>query len=244
MILNLLFFASWKDLTGCSETTLEVVPGSTVEQALAAVVERWPALADRVRYAAVAVNEEYAARERVLEEGDALAIIPPVSGGSGDRVRVVEAPLDAAALAEAVVRPDCGAVCTFVGTTRDHHDGRQVEQLDYEAYQPMAERELWALVAAARERWELGSVALEHRLGTVPIGEASVVIAVSAAHRKAAFAACEYLIDRLKEVVPIWKRESYRDHAVWLEGEQRRVAQPTERSPALPTHDEDSPADG
>jgi molybdopterin synthase catalytic subunit len=224
MTVNLLFFASWKELTGCGETTLEVEPGATVEQALAAVVARWPAIEERVAYVATAVNEKYAGLDRVLEEGDSLAIIPPVSGGCADHVRVTTEPLGPGELIVSARRPECGAICTFVGTTRDHHEGKSVEHLDYEAYEPMAERELWGLVAAARKRWDLGEVLLEHRLGRVPIGEASVVIVVSAAHRRETFAACEFLIDRLKEVVPIWKRESYRDHAAWLEGEERHPA--------------------
>lgn len=129
---------------------------------------------------------------------------------------IVDAPIDAEQVAAAVARPDAGAIVTFVGTTRDHHEGRQVLRLEYEAYPEMALAELRKIGAAARERWPITEVAIVHRIGVVPVGEASVVIAVSAAHRDAAFAASRFAIDRLKEVVPIWKKEHYEGGEVWI----------------------------
>lgn len=129
---------------------------------------------------------------------------------------IVAQPIDAAAVAAAVGDPAAGAICTFVGTTRDHHQGRRVTQLEYEAYPEMALAELRKIGAEAARRWPIARVAIVHRIGVVPIGESSVVIAVSAAHRDAAFDACRYAIDRLKEVVPIWKKEHFVGGAVWI----------------------------
>lgn len=130
--------------------------------------------------------------------------------------RIVEEPIDANALVAAVSRASTGAVATFTGTTRDHHEGRRVHLLEYEAYPEMAVAELRKIGDEARQRWEIADIAIVHRIGKVPIGEASVVIAVSAAHRKPAFEACEFAIDRLKQVVPIWKKEHYDGGEIWI----------------------------
>ena len=122
---------------------------------------------------------------------------------------IVSEPIDAAAVTAAVADPATGATVTFIGTTRDHNDGRQVTTLEYEAYPAMALAEMRKIAEAARQRWQISGMAIVHRIGVVPIGEASVVIAASAAHRVAAFEACHFAIDRLKEVVPIWKKEHF-----------------------------------
>jgi molybdopterin synthase catalytic subunit len=129
---------------------------------------------------------------------------------------IVSHPIDAAAVAAAVADPAAGAICTFCGTTRDHNDGRRVTELEYEAYPEMALAEMRKIGDEARRRWPIAHIAIVHRIGIVPIGEASVVIAVSAAHRAAAFAACHFAIDRLKEVVPIWKKEHFHGGEVWI----------------------------
>jgi molybdopterin synthase catalytic subunit len=129
---------------------------------------------------------------------------------------IVSDPIDAATVTAAVADPASGAICTFIGTTRDHHDVRSVTQLEYEAYPEMALRELQKIGAEARRRWPITKIAIVHRIGVVPIGEASVVIAVSSAHRVAAFEACHFAIDRLKEVVPIWKKEHFDGGEVWI----------------------------
>ena len=129
---------------------------------------------------------------------------------------IVDQPIDAAAVAAAVAGPASGAIVTFVGTTRDHHDGRAVTQLEYEAFPEMALAELRKIGATATARWPIAAIAIVHRIGVVPIGDASVVIAVAAAHRAAAFAACQFAIDRLKEVVPIWKKEHFAGGTVWI----------------------------
>ena len=131
--------------------------------------------------------------------------------------RIVEGPIDVGALVEATFRPDCGAVATFVGTTRvDEGSGASVEYLEYEAYRPMADRKLEEIGAEIRDRWEVGHVAIVHRLGRVDPGEASVAIAVASPRRGPAFEASRYAIERIKEVVPIWKREVWSDGYVWV----------------------------
>ena len=129
---------------------------------------------------------------------------------------IVSHPIDVTAVTNAVIDPAAGAIVSFVGTTRDHNEGRRVIRLEYEAYEEMARAELRKLGEAAAELWPIKKVAITHRIGVVPIEEASVVIAVSSAHRRAAFEACQFLIDRLKEVVPIWKKEFYEDGEVWI----------------------------
>jgi len=129
---------------------------------------------------------------------------------------IVERPIDIAAVTAAVGDSGSGAVVTFIGTTRDHNDGRRVLRLEYEAYPEMALVELRKIGATVLERWPIERVAITHRIGVVPIGEASVVIAVSAGHRRAAFEACHFAIDRLKEVVPIWKKEHFEGGEIWI----------------------------
>ena len=133
---------------------------------------------------------------------------------------VVEHPLDLSRLIAAVGRADAGAIATFVGTTRDHNAGRRVIRLEYEAYPEMAIREMRRIGEQAVERFGVKALAIAHRIGVVEIGEASVAIAVSAAHRDAAFAACRFAIDRLKEIVPIWKKEHYVGGEIWIGPQQ------------------------
>ncbi|MGD9764325.1 MAG: molybdenum cofactor biosynthesis protein MoaE [Candidatus Binatia bacterium] len=129
---------------------------------------------------------------------------------------IVDHPIDADAVMAAVADPATGATVTFIGTTRDHHDGRVVTRLEYEAYPEMALAEMRKIGDEAQRRWQVARVAIVHRIGVVPIGDASVVIAVAAAHRGAAFDACRFAIDRLKEVVPIWKKEHFHGGELWI----------------------------
>ena len=129
---------------------------------------------------------------------------------------IVPHPIDVSVVSGAVAHPAAGAVVTFVGTTRDHNDGRRVIRLEYEAYPEMALAEMRKIGETAQQRWPIQRIAIVHRIGVVPIGAASVAIAVSAAHRRAAFEACHFSIDRLKEVVPIWKKEHFEGGEVWI----------------------------
>ena len=160
-----------------------------------------------------AVNRAYVDRDGELAEGDEVALIPPVSGGS---VRLTEEPIDLAAVVAEVEDERAGAIATFVGTVRAESRGRQVVRLEYEAYEAMAEEVMTNLAAELRARYDLCAVAITHRTGTCEIGEASVAIAVSAAHRQAALDACRDAIDTLKETVPLWKKEVYEGGEEWI----------------------------
>jgi molybdopterin synthase catalytic subunit len=160
-----------------------------------------------------AVNREYAERDRVLIDGDEVALIPPVSGGA---FLLSEEPLSHDGVVAEVAGPRAGAIATFVGTTRLESRGRTVQYLEYEAYPEMAETVMAEIGAELRRRHEISEIAIHHRTGRVEIGEASVVIAVSAPHRAAALAACKEAIDTLKETVPLWKKEVYDGGEEWI----------------------------
>lgn len=147
---------------------------------------------------------------------------------------IVDRAIDVAGVIAMVSRADAGAIVTFVGTTRDHNAGRQVTRLEYEAYPLMATREMHAIGEEARERFGAAGIAIAHRIGVVEIGEASVAIAVSAPHRDAAFRACRFAIDRLKEIVPIWKKEHYQGGEIWIGPQQGGPAESDVTVPGTP----------
>jgi molybdopterin synthase catalytic subunit/molybdopterin converting factor small subunit len=174
-----------------------------------------------LKSAAVAVNHEYARGNVVLEDGDEVAILPPVSGGmeGSPMVYLTRETIDSAAVMEAIKAGPDGAVCVFDGIVRDNTRGRKTLYLDYEAYEEMALRQMQVLRSEAIEHKGVREVAIVHRLGRLEIGETSVLIVVASAHRGAAFEACRWVIDTLKKTVPIWKKEQFADGAVWADGE-------------------------
>jgi MoaE-MoaD fusion protein len=201
-------FAGLREQAGASERALELPAG-------ARVADVWDALGlgEQPPGLLYAVNREYAAGERVLEEGDEVAVIPPVSGGA---FTLSERPLDLEAVVAEVADERAGGIATFVGTTRIESRGRTVRHLEYEAYAGMAEKVMADLAADLERRYELCKVAIAHRVGRVGIGETSVIIAVSAPHRQDALAACKDAIDTLKETVPLWKKEAYEGGEEWI----------------------------
>ena len=213
-------FAVLRERAGVRALELELPDG-------ARVTDVWPALelGEEPPGLLLAVNRAYVARDALLNDGDEVALIPPVSGGS---FRLSGEPLSLDEAVREVASADAGAVATFSGTTRAHSRGREVVRLEYEAYEGMAEQEMERIGAGLKERYALVDVAIHHRVGVVGIGETSVVIAVSAAHRGDALAACRDAIDTLKQTVPLWKKEIYVGGEEWVGSEaeyQRELAE-------------------
>lgn len=225
MHVRVLFFGALKDLLALQGASVELPEGATVEQLLQRCLAEVPEAPKFAGALAVAVNREYAASTRVLAEGDEVALLPPVSGGCDAmderdaRVRLQREPIRPDALLAELKDGEDGAVVVFDGIVRNHSRGRRTLFLDYEAYEAMALERMRALAREAKEQFEVREVVLLHRLGRLEIGETSVWIAVAAAHRAQAFAACRWTIDTLKKTVPIWKKEYFEDGAVWADGE-------------------------
>jgi molybdopterin synthase catalytic subunit len=212
-------FARYREAAGQERLEVDLPEGGTVESAWQAVTARHPQLAVYRPYTLFAVGHDYVVPEHPLRSGDELCLFPPVSGGidRADTYAVVEHPLSADAIADAVAHPGAGGIVVFSGVVRNETDGRPVKFLEYEAHAPMAEEQLREIGATIHARWSgVKRVAMLHRIGRLEIGESSVLIAVSAAHRGEAFAACQYAIDTLKRTVPVWKKEHFEDGEVWV----------------------------
>ena len=223
MKIRLLAFASAADALGTAELALELPDGSGIADLRARLDRDHPQLAPLWSRLAVAVDGRIVPPETLLQEGAEVALLPPVSGGSGGeplRAALTDDPIDAARAVAAVSGPGRGAVVTFLGTVRDQHGGRPVEKLIYSAYRPMALEGLQRIVADLEAAHPELRAAIVHRLGEVPVGEASVVIAIGSPHRGAAYEASRTALERLKAEIPIWKREHYADgEAAWREEE-------------------------
>jgi molybdopterin synthase catalytic subunit/molybdopterin converting factor small subunit len=204
-VIRVRLFAGLRERAGWSQREIEA----------ATVGDVWPALelGDEPAGLLYAVNKTYAERGQALADGDEVAVIPPVSGGA---FRLSEEPLSLDRAVDEVRDERAGAIATFTGTTRIHSRGRDVEHLDYEAYEGMAEQVMGEIAESLAGRYELCAVAIHHRIGRVGIGDTSVVIAVSAPHRQDALAACKDAIDELKERVPLWKKEVYAGGEEWI----------------------------
>ncbi|TML22797.1 MAG: hypothetical protein E6G11_00865 [Actinobacteria bacterium] len=201
-------FAALRERAGTGELEIELPEGAVVGDV-------WPALPldGEPPGLLFARNRAYAERGERLEEGDEIAVIPPVSGGS---FVLTEQPLSIEGAIGEVRDRDAGGIATFVGTTRRQARGREVLHLEYEAYEGMAEKVMEDLAASLKQRHDLCEVAIHHRVGRVEIGDTSVVIAVSAPHRADALAACHEAIDELKVSVPLWKKEVYVGGEEWI----------------------------
>lgn len=219
MRIRLLAFASAGDALGATETELELPDGSRVADLRARLERDHPALGPLWPRLAVAVDGRIADPGEPLAEGVEVALLPPVSGGR-PLAGLVDGPIDVDRVVREVENSACGAVVVFLGTVRDHHAGRKVERLTYSAYRRMAEDALARIVSDLEAANPGLKAAIVHRLGDVPVGEPSVVIAIASAHRAAAYDASRTALERLKAEVPIWKREHYADgDVVWREEE-------------------------
>jgi molybdopterin synthase catalytic subunit len=214
MLVQIRLFAQLRERAGTDSIEADLAEGATVADALTELASG-PPLDELLARLPVrmAVNRELVAVDTALHAGDELALLPPVSGGSGPHVRVSEEPLEAGRITDLVRRPGAGAVVTFEGTVRD------VDFLDYEAYREMAEERMATIVTECIERHRLEAAAAEHRVGRVALGEPGVVVAVAAAHREEAFAGAREIIDTIKAQAPIWKRELQGAEARWVPGD-------------------------
>ena len=218
--LTIKLFATLRERARAAELNREYPDGMTVGEIWSRLLGEFPALGGHHDGVAYAVNQEYVDAHFRPRDRDEVAFIPPVSGGAEapwvGPLAIGREVIDVAALERAVADPAAGATVTFAGTTRIGNAGRRVLRLEYEAYEAMALSEMRKLAQEAGERFTIVRIAIRHRVGVVEIGETSVAIAVSAAHRAEAFEACRFAIDRLKEIVPIWKKEYFEGGEVWI----------------------------
>lgn len=231
MKIRTLLFGSLRELIGKQGDTLELKKGATAAEVLSHYSQIEPRFAMFASSLAISVNHEYALPDQVLSDGDEVGLLPPVSGGSENEalpktdaqfvgeVRIVREAIHSQAILARARHSSDGAAVMFDGVVRDNTRGRRTLYLDYEAYEPMALKQMESLAAEARQRFEVRSASIIHRIGRLEIGETSVLIVVAAAHRGASFDACRWIIDTLKKTVPIWKKEYFEDGAVWADGE-------------------------
>ena len=223
---RVLFFGAARDAVGANEIDITLPANTKTAEALELILEAHSDLRRFGKSLLFAVNQEYAAPERQIIQGDELAIFPPVSGGAGDEITVpgmhdffelTTDRLDVGEIARRVVLPHCGATVTLDGYAREWGFGRRTQYLVYEAYEEMALKQMAHLGEEAHQQFEIAHIGIVHRTGRVNIGETSIVIAASAPHRRAAFSACEWAIREVKRTVPIWKKEVFEDGEEWVE---------------------------
>ncbi|MFD2370835.1 molybdenum cofactor biosynthesis protein MoaE [Brevibacillus sp. GCM10020057] len=215
MTVTILLFAGLAERVHERQIQLTLPEPATVRDLLEAVARQYPALAPLLGSCFVSVNHEYATPDQAIAPRDEIALLPPVSGGEEERFSITEEPLSADRLVRLVSNPHAGAILTFVGTVREFTHGQRTVSLSYEAYAPMAVEKMKQIAAEIEERWPGTQVAMQHRVGNLQIEEIAVVVAVATAHRNEAFEAGRYAIERLKQIVPIWKKEMWEDGSEW-----------------------------
>ena len=221
MRLTVQLFANLAELCGARQIELSNLPQPlTAALVVDALIDRFPQLDGMRDSIMFAVNAEYVPADHPIQPSDEVALIPPVSGGadSDHFFQITPDALDPTALHDLVLSPQAGAVSLFVGVVRDNNLGRDVNYLEYDAYPAMATQIMRQIADEIRQRWDVIHIAMHHRVGRLEIGEASVAVAVSSAHRGEGIDACHYGIDRLKAIVPIWKKEVWADGEEWIEG--------------------------
>ncbi len=240
MRVHVKFFAIFREMVGVRSEWIEIADGTAVEQLWKQYASRSPRVGN-IR-AAYAVNQRLAKPDQILRDGDEIAFLPPVSGGANKpqrtqrtrrkknknsapsatsavkNVLITRKPLDLNALYNRVAFPGAGAIITFSGVVRDNAQGKSVSRLEYDAYPEMAEATMRDIIAEIKSRWPDARVAMAHRVGRLRIGEASLIIVVAAPHRPEAYAASRYAIERVKAILPVWKKEFATDDEYWVEG--------------------------
>ncbi|HUR37681.1 MAG TPA: molybdenum cofactor biosynthesis protein MoaE [Terriglobales bacterium] len=218
MKVRVIYFGMLKDAVGRQIDEVMLPEGSTLGDLVAERIQHTNVIDNFRKVLAFSVNQEYAQLSTPLKDGDEIAMLPPVSGGSA-RCHLVRQKIDSARIMAEMKDPEDGAVSVFDGIVRNNTHGRRTLYLDYQAYEEMALKQMEQLVGEAIDKFGVRDARIVHRLGRLEIGETSVFIAVASAHRSAAMDACRWLIDTLKKTVPIWKKEYFEDGAVWADGE-------------------------
>jgi molybdopterin synthase catalytic subunit/molybdopterin converting factor small subunit len=229
MRVRVLYFGMLRDAIGRQIDNINLAEGATLSDLIAECRRVAPPVEDFQKILAFSVNQEYAQLSTRLNDGDEVALLPPVSGGanaetatkfqSGKRCRITRDKIDQQQIMDEIKHAEDGAVSVFDGIVRDHSRGRKTLYLDYQAYEEMALKQMEELAESALANYKIRDVRMVHRLGRLEISESSIFIAVAAAHRAPAMDACRWLIDTLKKTVPIWKKEYFEDGAVWADGE-------------------------
>ena len=222
MQVKVLFFGQLKDITGHAEDSLELAEGKSLENVFDHYASLYPRLQDLRSSIVIACNQNFVEASTPVLDGDEIAFLPPVSGGSGDPghyFALTREPINAAAVRDRVLTPEDGAVVVFEGVVRNNTKGRATKFLDYECYEAMALKMMTEIGLEIASKYAITRIAMVHRLGRMEISEISVLIVVTAPHRKPAFEASFEGINRLKKLVPIWKKEHFADGEVWVDGE-------------------------
>ena len=229
MKIEVLFFGMVKEITGQPSASVELAESATVQDLFDRYTAAFPALGPLSRSLVLAVNQRFVPRPQALNDGDEVAFMPPVSGGAGDWLEAIESPeghffaitdrpLDAAELSARLTQARDGAVVAFDGVVRDNSKGRRTLYLEYEAYQAMAVKVMARIGGEIAAAHEISRVGIIHRVGRLEIGESSIVVVVASPHRKEAFVACAEIMDQVKRLVPVWKKEHFAGGEVWVEG--------------------------